>query len=74
MPISASTYWEPLELSAKIRDVVVFTKSKYKSNTQVLETLKFIKLVFGEINVAGISIVKDRKDKGVSKRNSSGHR
>lgn len=49
-------------------------KSEYKSNTQVLETLKFVKLVFGEINIADINIVKNRKDKVVSKRNSGSHR
>ncbi|KAM3964005.1 peptidoglycan-recognition protein LB-like [Aphomia sociella] len=45
--------------------MVIFSKTKYKPDTEILEALDFIKLVFGEIKETSIGIVNERKEQGV---------
>lgn len=50
--------------------MIILAQSKYESDAEVLKSLEFLFLmVFGKIEIADISIVKDGKEKKLCERN-----
>ena len=59
MSIPAKPYRKPLELFAKVGDMVIFAKTKYKPYTKILKSLKSIKMLITNIEITSISIIKN---------------
>ncbi|CAB3241516.1 unnamed protein product [Arctia plantaginis] len=74
MSIPAKADRKPPELFTVLGNMIIFAKSKYESYTKILETLKFIKMCFGEIEIADVGKVKNRKKERLCKCSFSSSR